>query len=82
MMKYVNTKQQAADLMTKAFNNPQIWLHLLELVQIRAGIESPAGPLPALLAAPPGLALPMSTAQCNHCGFNITNSTQCPCEWT
>jgi hypothetical protein len=82
LMKYVNTKQQAADLMTKALNNPQTWSHLLELVQIRAGIESPAGPVPALLAAPPGLAQPMSTALCNTCGFNITNSTQCPCEWT
>ena len=75
-------KQQAADLMAKALNNPQTWSHLLELVQIRAGIGSPAGPEPVLLAAPPGLAQPMSTALCHTCGFNITNGTQCPCEWT
>ena len=71
-MKYVNTKQQAADLMTKSINNPATWSHLLELAQIRAGLESETGALPALLAAPPGLSLPISSRQCNTCNFNIS----------
>ena len=82
MMKYVNTKQQCADLMTKALNNPQAWQHLLGLVQIREGIETPAGTLPALLSVPPGLSLPISSAHCSTCGFDITGcSQQCPCWW-
>jgi len=82
IMKYVNTKQQCADLMTKALNNPQTWQHLLELVQIREGIETPAGTLPALMSVPPGLSLPISSAQCTTCGFDITGcSQQCPCWW-
>ena len=81
-MTYVNTKQQAADLMTKSINNPAIWSHLLELVQIRAGLESGTGVLPALLAAPPGLALPISSRQCPTCSFNISlKGSVCPCEW-
>ena len=32
-MLYVNTKQQVADLMTKALNNPQVWEHLLDIAQ-------------------------------------------------
>ena len=65
-MLYVNTKQQVADLMTKALNNPQTWGHLLDIAQIRAGIMTPAGnaTAPALVAAPPGLALPLHYAQC------------------
>ena len=60
-MKYVNTKQQAADLMTKSLNNPQVWQHLLELAQIRSGPESVNDKAP--LSRPPGLALPIS--QCS-----------------
>jgi len=81
-MLYVNTKQQIADLMTKSLNNPQIWEHLLDIAQIRPGIMSAAGIAPALLATPPGLALPLSAAQCSTCNFDITiKGSQCPCEW-
>jgi hypothetical protein len=53
-MLYVNTKQQVADLMTKALNNPVTWEHLLDIAQIRSGSEAPS-----MLASPPGLALPL-----------------------
>ena len=81
MMRYVNTKQQGADPMAKSINNSQTWSHLLELAQIRSGLESAAGPLPALLAAPPGLALPISTKQCPACTFDISSGSQCLCTW-
>ena len=82
IMRYVHTKQQAADLMTKSINNPQTWENLLELAQIRAGLEAAAGTLPALLSAPPGLALPLSSKQCPMCNFDITTpGSQCPCTW-
>ena len=81
-MLYVNTKQQIANLMTKSLNNPQILEHLLDIAQIRPGIMSAAGIAPALLATPPGLALPLSAAQCSTCNFDITiKGFQCPCEW-
>ena len=79
-MKYVNTKQQAADLMTKSLNNPQVWQHLLELAQIRSGPESVNDKAP--LSRPPGLALPISSMQCTTCNFDITiQGSSCPCEW-
>ena len=83
-MLYVNTKQQVADLMTKALNNPQTWEHLLDIAQIRAGIMTPAGnaTAPALVAAPPGLALPLHYAQCSTCHFDTTvPGSLCPCHW-
>ena len=40
-LRYVNTKQQIADLMTKALNSPPIWEMLLDLAQIRAGSLPP-----------------------------------------
>ena len=84
-MLYVNTKQQIADLMTKALNNPQTWEHLLDIAQIRAGITSQAGNFtnPAMLARPPGLALPLRAACCPDCGFNTTGATgaDCLCDW-
>ena len=36
-LKYCNTKQQIADLMTKALNSPPVWQYLIDLAQIRAG---------------------------------------------
>jgi len=84
-MLHVNTKQQCADLMTKSINSPPVWEHLLDITQIRAGIASPAGTAAcsALLAAPPGLALPIHLACCSSCGFNITGAqwASCPCKW-
>ena len=81
-MLYVNTKQQIADLITKSFNNLQIWEHLLDIAQIRPGIMSAACIALALLATPPGLALPLSAAQCPTCNFDITiKGSQCPGEW-
>ena len=85
-MLYVNTKQQVADLMTKALNNPQTWEHLLDIAQLRGGIMSEAGNATspaALLAAPPGLALPLSAVSCSECGFDTTTQGfTCPCDWT
>ena len=82
-MLYVNTKQQVADLMTKALNNPQTWEHLLDIAQIRGGITAEKGSVvPLLIAAPPGLSMPMSAAQCNVCGFDTTTASQCMCDWT
>jgi len=82
-MRYVNTKQQAADMMTKSINNPATWNHLLELCQIRPGLESVTGVLPALLAAPPGLALPILSKECPVCNFNVSETgSQCPCRWS
>jgi hypothetical protein len=84
-MLYVNTKQQCADLMTKALNSPPVWEHLLDIAQIRGGITSQAGnaTIPAMLATPPGLALPLSSACCSVCGFYITGAqgASCPCGW-
>ena len=63
-MLYVNRKQQIADLRTKAINNPQTWEHLLDTAQIRGGITAKKGNVaPALLAVPPGLSPPISTAE-------------------
>ena len=79
-MRYVNTKQQAADLMTKSLNNPEVWYHLLELAQIRPGLEKASSSIAGMLATPPGLALPVSAMQCATCNFNITiKDSQCPC---
>jgi hypothetical protein len=81
---YVNTKQQVADLMTNALNNPQTWEHLLDIAQIRPGIESAAATATcaALLAAPPGLSQPISAARCPVCQFDITiKGAQCLCDW-
>ena len=36
-MTYTNTKQQIADLMTKAITRPDTWAHLLDIAQIRPG---------------------------------------------
>ena len=84
-MLYVNTKQQVADLMTKSLNNLQIWEHLLDIAQIRAGITSKAGNFtsPALLKRPPGLALPLRVACCPGCGFYTTGASgaECLCDW-
>ena len=81
-MRYVNTKQQAADLMTKSINNQQIWQHLLELSQIRPGLESASATALALLPSPPGVALPISCAQCPTCNFDITQQGSLwPCMW-
>ena len=81
-MQYVNTKQQAADICTKSINDPQTWSHLLELCQIRGGLESATGLLPALLAAPPGLALPIISKECPTCNFNVSQTgSVCPCRW-
>ena len=82
-MLYVNTKQQVADLMAKSFVNPQMWEHLIDVAQIRRGIQSEAGvSKPALLAKPPGLSMSISTANCPACGFDITSCSQCACDWT
>ena len=82
MMRYVNTKQQAADLMTKSLNNPGVWSHLLDIAQIRPGLEKASSTLMSMLAMPPGLALPLATKQCATCGFNMTiQDAQCPCMW-
>ena len=82
-MTYVNIKQQAADLMTKSINNPATWSHLLELSQIRAGLESATGALPALLAASPGLSLPIASRPCPTCDFNISQKgALCQCKWS
>ena len=85
-MTYVNTKQQVADLMTKAINAPPTWEHLLDIVQIRDGPSGPNGTpaCPALLQAPPGLALPIAAACCTTCGFYTTGAPDagCPCEWS
>ena len=80
-MLYVNTKQQIADLMTKSLNNPQTWEHLLDIAQIRAGITSQAGnfALPALLTAPPGLALPLQAACCPDFCSNTTGASGAGC---
>ena len=40
-VRYVNTKLQVADLMTKALNSPPIWEFLLDLAQIRSGALPP-----------------------------------------
>ena len=84
-MLYVNTKQQIADLMTKSINSPPVWEHLLDIAQIRAGITSQAGNFtnPAMLARPPGLALPLQAACCPDCGFYTTGApgADCLCDW-
>ena len=42
-VRYCNTKQQVADLMTKVLNSPPVWEHLLDIAQIRAGpVPTPA----------------------------------------
>ena len=82
-MRYVNTKQQAADLMTKSLNNTEVWHHLLELAQIRPGLEKASSTIAGMLATPPGLALPVMSMQCATCNFNITiKDSQCPCMWS
>ena len=37
IVRYANTKQQIADLMTKALTKPETWQHLCDFAQIRAG---------------------------------------------
>jgi len=84
-MLYVNTKQQVADLMTKALNNPQTWEHLLDISQNRAGATGPDSTstraASALLAAPPGLSQRISAARCPVCAFDTTTAAQCLCIW-
>ena len=82
-MRYVNAKQQVADLMTKSLNNPVIWAHLLDIAQIRPGITAPIGSKPAMLASPPGLGPLVADVDCTDCGFDLSLSgSLCPCTWT
>ena len=82
-MLYVNTKQQIADLMSKALNIPTTWEHLLDIAQIRGGLTAEKGNVaPQLVAAPPGLSLSIADVQCATCGFDTTTpGAQCPCRW-
>ena len=81
-MLYVNTKQQIADLMTKALNNPATWEHLLDIAQTRCGLQNEAGTSAALLAISPGLSLPFAAVNCPGCGFDTTTpSYQRACDW-
>ena len=88
-MVYVNTKQQVADLMTKALNKPEVWHHLLDIAQIRPGIMHPTEksskiPTAAVIMpkGPPGLSMPINAAECSLCSFNITvDGATCPCHW-
>ena len=79
-----NTKQQIADLMTKALNSLPIWHHLLDIAQIRRGSTSPhAETLKSTSTT--GQTLSLSTARCSSCGFDITafgSSPACPCSWS
>ena len=83
-MLYVNAKQQVADFMTKALNNPQVWEPLLDIAQVRGGLETEAGvSKPALFATPPGPSLPLNAACCPACKFDTTlPGSQCPCSWS
>ena len=78
-MRYTNTKQQVADLMTKALNSPDTWHHLLDIAQIRSGLTSKTAE--TLVAPVVGTAMPIASAECRTCGFNITSSSDCPCTW-
>jgi hypothetical protein len=85
-MRYCNTKQQIADLMTKALNSPATWEHLLDIAQIRGGVTSEkATPhdlsAAMLLTAPPGLTLRISDVECSGCGFRTQTHGDCPCAW-
>ena len=85
-MRYCNTKQQIADLMTKALNSPATWEHLLDIAQIRGGVTSEkATPhdlsAAMLLTAPPGLTLRISDVECSGCGFWTQPQGDCPCAW-
>ena len=87
LMRYCNTKQQIADLMTKALNNPATWEHLLDIAQIRGGITSEKAtsqvlPAAILLTTPPGLTLRISDVECPGCGFRSNTQGQCPCAWS
>ena len=83
-MLYMNTKQQIVDLIAKAPNNQQTWEFLLDIAQIRSGMTAETGKVVlALLAVPPGVSLPISTAECSDCKFNIkTPCAQCFCDWS
>ena len=74
-LRYVGTKQQIADLMTKALNKPETWQHLLDISQIRAG---PTGPSKQQTQHK---ALVSTSDSCADCGF-IMCSGCCPCGWT
>jgi hypothetical protein len=84
---YVNTKQQVADLMTKAINKPETWQHLLDIAQIRPGPEKQGDlkkPSSAALGIshPPGLSIPFQASECRTCGFHIAAASACMCDWT
>ena len=46
-IKYISTKDQVADLMTKAFLKPETWQHLCALAQIRRAPRRRSGDSPA-----------------------------------
>ena len=85
-MLYVNTKQQIADLMTKALNNPATWEHLLDIAQIRAGVTSEKPTqhelsAAMLLTSPPGLSMRIQDAECPGCSFRLNSHGHCACAW-
>jgi hypothetical protein len=81
-MLYVGTKEQVADLMTKALNKPETWYHLLDIAQIRGGITSQQAKSSIAAVLSLHAALPISAAHCVDCGFNITlTNASCPCMW-
>ena len=85
-MLYVNTKQQIADLMTKALNNPATWEHLLDIAQIRAGVTSEKPTqhelsAAMLLTSPPGLSMRIQDAECPGCSFRFKEHGHCACAW-
>ena len=77
-MRYCNTKQQIADLMTKALNSRDICYHLLDIAQIRPGLTSERAETRPVSVAE---ALPLAAVECPTCHFNTSTSKECLCHW-
>ena len=65
-MVYCNTKQQVADLMTKAMTSPPLWSALVELAQIRSG-SLPGDTKACPIVATAAMAGSAGHLQCSKC---------------
>ncbi len=74
IVRYTNTKQQIADLMTKAMTKPDVWNHFIDLAQIRRGPfpegqREGARPTTTTTTTARALAVAAAACKCRDCGL-------------
>ena len=84
-LRHVGTREQAADIFTKAFSNADLWRHLLQLIQMvpangygNRTVATPVKTMCMLFPGVPGQHLCLPPRRCGGCGLGLaTASTAC-----